>query len=94
MLSRSKIENLERIPGLATPDDVRELIAMLREVQKDAARYQILRDSKYQINEDDPCVSDSSFETYFETELDDAVDKLKARFDAAMRRDCDGSIEL
>ena len=51
---------------------------------KDAERYRVLRDSDYQMLEDDPCVSDACFNTYFGDDLDKAVDELKARRDAAI----------
>lgn len=56
-------------------------------LEKDAARYRILRDDKYQHHEDDICVADSYFVSYFGEELDAAVDALEARYiaiDAAM----------
>ena len=54
------------------------------EDRKDAERYRVLRDSKYQMHEDDICVSDASFNTYFDDDLDAEVDKLKRRYDAAI----------
>ena len=56
-------------------------------LEKDAARYRILRDDKYQHHEDDVAVADSHFTVYFGEELDAAVDALEARhieIDAAM----------
>lgn len=49
-----------------------------------AERYQVLRDPAYQMHEDDPYVSDASFNTFFEEELDKVVDALKARRDAVL----------
>lgn len=49
---------------------------------KDAERYRVLLDHKYQLDEDDPCVSDSFFNSFYEEELDAAVDALKVRFEA------------
>lgn len=46
----------------------------LADASKDAARYQWLRDSNNQKHEDDICVSDSSFNTYFHNDLDVAID--------------------
>lgn len=51
-----------------------------------AERYRALRDERNQILEDDPCVTDDSFYTYFGEELDKAVDRLIARnADAAIQ---------
>lgn len=49
---------------------------------QDAKRYRILRDSKYQLMEDDPCVTDATFDTFFGEDLDKAVDALEARYAA------------
>ena len=59
--------------------DAKELLEELEALRKDAERYRALRDANNQIHEDDPCVSDSSFETYFDAELDAAADKLVLR---------------
>ena len=48
----------------------------------DAERYCVLRDSKYQLGEDDISVSDSSFNVFFEQDLDKAVDALRHRYEA------------
>ena len=48
----------------------------------DAQRYRVLRDAKYQLDEDDISVADSFFNVFFDEELDKAVDALKARYDA------------
>lgn len=61
-----------------------ELLAENEQLRKDAERYRVLRDSKYQLDEDDPIVSDSFFNEYFGKELDSAVDELKSRFDSAI----------
>ena len=63
-----------------------ELMAENKQLRKDAERYRVLRDSKYQLDEDDPIVSDSFFNEYFGKELDSAVDELKSRFDSAIAR--------
>ena len=60
-----------------------ELLAENEQLRKDAERYRVLRDSEYQLNEDDPSVSDSFFNQYFGEKLDAAVDELKSRFDSA-----------
>lgn len=52
-------------------------------LRKDAGLYRVLRDSQYQLHEDDPCVSDSFFNSYYGDDLDAAVYALKSRFDAA-----------
>lgn len=64
------------LPVTCAPD------SELEELRKDAERYRVLRDEKYQLTEDDINVSDSTFNTYFNEELDSLVDKLKARDDA------------
>ena len=76
---------------LYTADQLRQAQAMVRAkmvpLEKDAARYRILRDDKYQHHEDDVAVADSHFTVYFGEELDAAVDALEARhieIDAAM----------
>lgn len=51
---------------------------------KDAERYRVLRDDKYQRQEDDVCVTDDCFNAFFGEGLDAAVDALKARYDAAI----------
>ena len=56
------------------------------ELLADAERYRVLRDSEYQLDEDDPSVSDSFFNQYFGEELDAAVDDLKSRFDSTIAR--------
>ena len=61
-----------------------ELLAENEQLRKDAERYRVLRDSEYQLDEDDPSVSDSFFNQYFGEELDAAVDELKSRFDSAI----------
>ena len=48
-------------------------------VLEDAARYRALRDEANQLHEDDISVSDSSFTTYFGSDLDEAVDALVKR---------------
>lgn len=45
----------------------------------DAIRYRVLRDESNQLHEDDPCVSDSSFRTYFGKDLDRVADGLCRR---------------
>lgn len=45
----------------------------------DAIRYRGLRDHRNQLHEDDPCVSDSSFTTYFGKDLDKVADALCRR---------------
>lgn len=47
---------------------------------KDAHRYNVLRNPKYQMHEDDPSVADSYFTVYFDEELDNQVDALDARY--------------
>ena len=77
------IRYLEAVDAHAQADTVRALESRLSlAAQKDAERYRVLRDSKYQRQEDDPCVTDDSFNTFFEEDLDKAVDALKARYDA------------
>ena len=61
-----------------------ELMAENKQLRKDAERYRVLRYSEYQLDEDDPIVSDSFFNEYFGKELDSAVDELKSRFDSAI----------
>ena len=61
-----------------------ELMAENKQLRKDAERYRVLRYSEYQLDEDDPSVSDSFFNQYFGEELDAAVDELKSRFDSAI----------
>ena len=51
----------------------------IQSLKKDAERYRALRNSENQFYEDDISVCDSSFNTYFEEELDRAVDALIAR---------------
>lgn len=75
--ARAAVEHRRR-PNL---DDIaaRDLLEELASLGKDAERYRALRDSNNQIHEDDPCVSDASFRTYFDTDLDAAADKLVLR---------------
>lgn len=47
-------------------------------VAKDAERYRWLRDDANQLHEDEICVSDSSFNTFFGEELDAAIDAAMA----------------
>ena len=58
------------------------LIAERDALKLDAERYCVLRDSKYQLGEDDISVSDSSFNVFFEQDLDKAVDALRHRYEA------------
>jgi len=64
-----------------------DLRSRLEKAEKDAERYRVLRDSEYQLDEDDPCVSDSFFTQFYGDELDHAVDQLKLRFDAAIAKE-------
>lgn len=45
----------------------------------DAIRYRAIRDQRNQLSEDDPCVSDSAFTTYFGKDLDRVADALSRR---------------
>ena len=66
------------------PAAILELLGRIEAAERDAKRYQVLRDSKYQLDEDDICVSDSFFTQYLGEELDAAVDALRVRYDAEM----------
>jgi FtsZ-binding cell division protein ZapB len=59
-----------------------DLLAERDALKLDAERYCVLRDSKYQLGEDDISVSDSSFNVFFEQDLDKAVDALRHRYEA------------
>lgn len=72
----------------------KEALEQLAAAQKDADRYNVLRDPDYQIHEDDICVSDSSFNTFFGEELDREVDQLKARKEAIDQATNDSSKEV
>ena len=72
----------QRVQDLEKQRD--ELLEENEQLRKDAERYRVLRDSEYQLDEDDPSVSDSFFNQYFGEELDAAVDELKSRFDSAI----------
>ena len=61
--------------------------AEIDSLRKDAERYRWLRDANQQIHEDDPCVSDSFFNQFFDVDLDTVIDELIERnkaIDAAM----------
>lgn len=51
----------------------------LERVDEDAKRYRALRDDTNQLQENDICVSDDSFNTYFGEDLDREVDALIER---------------
>lgn len=69
--------NMQPTPLPAGSQDKQEAV--------DARRYRVLRDPAYQMMEDDPCVTDDSFNTFFGEDLDKAVDALEARNIAAMQ---------
>lgn len=73
----------------ANPAALLELLDRLEAAEKDAKRYRVLRDSKYQLSEDDICVSDSFFTQYFDSDLDAAVDELAGKY-AAMQQEAGG----
>lgn len=83
----TKFKLLPLTPNKLCKDDVAlgPIVAPpAQQESKDAQRYRVLRDPAYQMLEDDPCVSDDSFNTFFGDDLDKAADGLKARFDAAI----------
>lgn len=61
------------------PQPVAQERRPLTDAERDAERYRALRDPEIQASEDDPCVSDSSFATYFGDDLDKVADMLVAR---------------
>lgn len=61
-------------------DAIQALLDRLEKAEKDAHRYEVLRNEKYQRHKDDISVSDRYLDTYFGTDLDEAVDALEARF--------------
>lgn len=69
----------ELIGAIPACPELDELQNYLEATLKDAERYRWLRASENQFTEDDPCVSDSSFDTYFECELDVIIDGLIER---------------
>lgn len=87
VIAAVKDESIKEFLQAATPQAVSELIAMLREAQKDAARYQWLRSentgpSMIEMVSDD--CNPPSITLKCEEELDSAID-------AAMQRDCEGN---
>ena len=80
--AREAASELRRLHEVEKQRD--ELMAENKQLRKDAERYRVLRYSEYQLDEDDPSVSDSLFNEYFGKELDSAVDELKSRFDSAI----------
>ena len=77
---------VERLNSQQVPDWFKEQVMAVQAerdaLKLDAERYCVLRDSKYQLGEDDISVSDSSFNVFFEQDLDKAVDALRHRYEA------------
>lgn len=92
MLSKEQIDRLERaahaeaignLMALVDPQTVVDLLAMLRDAQKDAARYRFIREFRPglildMLYEDEPIRNKA-----YSSDLDAAIY-------AAMQRDCDG----
>ena len=76
-LSNTPADSYEEVKKLR--DEISKLQAERDALAKDAERYHVLRDSEYQLDEDDPSVLDSFFNQYFGDELDKAVDELQVR---------------
>lgn len=97
VLSPDEVKRLKKEVLIVWADDkgitefaraIEQAVLQSPEVQRlreDAERYRVLRDEEYQMQEDDPCVTDDSFNTFFGEDLDKAVDALKSRRDAAMK---------
>ena len=88
-MDRMKVEmqaEVERLNSQQVPDWFKEQVMTVQAerdaLKLDAERYCVLRDSKYQLGEDDISVSDSSFNVFFEQDLDKAVDALRHRYEA------------
>lgn len=81
--ARNTLES-EREANEVMTERIAHLEAENARLRKDAERYRVLRDSKYQLADGDICVSDSFFTQYFGEELDAEVDALRVRCDAAM----------
>ncbi len=60
-------------------DEVSKIEKQRDELLADAARYRWLRDSENQLTEDDPCVSDSFFSSWFGEKLDKVIDEMIER---------------
>lgn len=85
----TRLEEAERELNLLKPNPLCDVgcmlscsmegTARLEAAEKDAARYRWLRDVENQLLEDDPCVSDDCFTTYYDSELDDTIDRLIKR---------------
>lgn len=68
----------------ANPSAILQLLDYIETLEKDAGRYQWLRDEENNLTEDDPCVSDSFFNSWFGEELDKVIDEMIER-NAAMQ---------
>lgn len=82
-MTNTKLKELiDAVPACAELDKLQDY---LEQILKHAQRYQWLRDCGNQLTEDDPCVSDSSFNAYFDKELDDVIDALIARTESLVK---------
>lgn len=73
-------ELLERFKTIVgSMDEVSKIEKQRDELLADAARYRWLRDSENQLTEDDPCVSDSFFSSWFGEKLDKVIDEMIER---------------
>lgn len=68
----------------ANPSTILQLLDYIETLEKDAARYRWLRDVENSLTEDDPCVSNSFFNSWYGEDLDKVIDELIER-NAAMQ---------
>ena len=68
---------------VANPSTILQLLDYIEALEKDAARYRWLRDVENSLTEDDPCVSNSFFNSWYGEDLDKVIDELIER-NAAM----------
>jgi hypothetical protein len=78
--STETLELIASVGGMQHKMTATAVVASQRdELLADAARYRWLRDSENQLTEDDPCVSDSFFSSWFGEKLDKVIDEMIER---------------
>lgn len=63
----------------ANPSTILAMLDYIETLEKDAGRYRWLRDEENSLTEDDPCVSDSFFNSWYGEELDKVIDEMIER---------------
>lgn len=70
---------LAKFYAAANPSTILQLLDYIEALEKDAGRYRWLRDAENSMTEDDPCVSDGFFNSWYGEDLDKVIDELIER---------------